>query len=274
MSRSIDTKRPQELTKAQRGHVDRHPELKLLVRTMEGLEAYALKTYKRSMRKLKGTPISDKYQRLKSDYRTKRRRLQKAYLEEVKNRYRKEQPAIDVQLQLNGAPIKTEDPDQGLVQDSLPPERVNAINSLFTFATSSQIEERKRRTMAINALTALCGVQEGSRCPPKEHSIPETKQQLATPPNSLSSSPAPEFIPTECKPTQCIFCIGDETLPTEKRFKTFHAHGDLKKHFSRKHLRYHPPEAPIDCPHPRCKLTLKNTMYLQNHAEEIHKTPT
>ena len=233
-----------------------------------------MKTHKKSIRKLKYTAIFDKYQRLKNDYRRKRRRFQKAYFEEVKDRYRKEQPAIDVQLQLNGASIKTDEPDQGMVWDSLSPERVNAINSLFTFATLSQIEERKRRTMAIDALIALCGVQEGSRCPPNEHFMSETKQQLATPSSSLSCSPAPESIPIKCKPTQCIFCIGDGTLSIEKRFKLFHSRGDLKKHFLRKHIKHHSANMPLDCPHPRCKINLNDIMHLRNHAEVIHMTPT
>ena len=145
-----------------------------------------------------------------------------AYLEEIKHRYRTEQPAINVQLQLNGMPIKAEDPDpdQGMMQHSLLPIRVNVINSLFTFATSSPTEERERRITAINALTALCRLQEGSRCPPKKYSKPETKQ-LTTPPNSLSSSPAPKSIPIVCKPTQCIFCIGDESLPAETVSRPF-----------------------------------------------------
>ena len=273
MSRSIDTKRPQELSKAQRSDVDRHPELKLLTQTIKGLEDYALKTYKSSIRKLNGTPISDKYRKLKSDYHKKRRRFRNAYLEEVKDRYKKEQPAIDVQLQLNGMPIKAEDPDQAIVQDSLLSERVNVISSLFIFATSFAVEERKTRITAINAVAALCRLQEGSRCPPKEHSVPETKQ-LATPPNSLSSSPAPESIPIICKSTQCIFCIGDESQPAEKRLRAFHARGDLKKHFLRKHARYHLVDAPIDCPHPRCRITFNSIKGLRGHAELIHKTLT
>ena len=115
MSRSIDTRRPQELSSAQRDYVDCHPELRLLVRTTEGLEENATKTHRKSIRRLKGTPIYDKYHLVKRDYRRTKRRLQKAYLQEIKDRYRKEQPVIDIQTQIKGAQIKIEDPDKEML---------------------------------------------------------------------------------------------------------------------------------------------------------------
>ena len=83
-----------------------------------------------------------------------------------------------------------------------------------------------------------------------------------------------QTIPIQCKPTQCILCLGDKGLSTEKRLLSFHSHGDMKKHFNRKHLRHHPDHQPIACPHPRCEATLTGKMHLQNHAEVVHKTPT
>ncbi len=95
-----------------------------------------------------------------------------------------------------------------------------------------------------------------------------------TPPSVLQPPCLSDSIPIECKPTQCIFCVGCEGLPTEARLKSFHSHCDLKKHFYRKHLRHHPDGQPIICPHPRCKATLKGKIHLQNHAELMHKILT
>ena len=80
LSRTIDPKRPQRLNKAQRDHVDRRPELKLLLRTIKGLEDHALKTYNKSIRKLKGTPISEKHRNLRRDLGNNKKRLRKAYV--------------------------------------------------------------------------------------------------------------------------------------------------------------------------------------------------
>jgi len=114
-------------------------------------------------------------------------------------------------------------------------ERVRIIETLFTFATSSSKEKCIRRVQAINAVTALCSLQEGRGFRRRQNSTSDIKRKKEGTPSTLSES-----LPLECQPTQCIFCLGDEGLPAEKRLWSFHSHGDLKKHFYRKHLRYHP----------------------------------
>ena len=131
-----------------------------------------------------------------------------------------------------------------------------------------------RRTKAITALNSLCRVQEGSRCCSTTRGKTDTKRQVITPPHFKFSTPEAEPDLRVCKPTQCIFCIGDEKLPMAKRLRAFYARGDLKKYFQRKYTRFHPQGKPIDCPHPHCKVTLDNIMHLRNHAERVHQTPT
>jgi len=126
-----------------------------------------------------------------------------------------------------------------------------------------------RRVQAINAVTALCSLQECRGFRRRQNSASDTKLKKESTPPTLSES-----LPLEFQPTQCIFCLGDEGLPAEKRLWSFHSHDDLKKHFYRKHLRYHPEDQPIACPYSRCEATLIGEMHLQNHAEAVHKTPT
>ncbi|KAL8800746.1 MAG: hypothetical protein Q9182_004951 [Xanthomendoza sp. 2 TL-2023] len=78
MSRTIDPRRPRKLTLAQQAEVDRHPE-------------------KRSIASMKGTLLYDHYRQTYQAYRNLRRRHEKALLTEVKERYKKEQPVIDIQ---------------------------------------------------------------------------------------------------------------------------------------------------------------------------------
>lgn len=70
--------------------------------------------------------------------------MRKALLSEVKERYKTEQPVIDIQQQLN----------------TFFAERVRAIDALFTFAKNPSGEECQRRVTAINALIALRRKQE------------------------------------------------------------------------------------------------------------------
>ncbi len=266
MSRTIDRRRPRKLEAAQKAEVDRHPEVRLLRRRLRSMKK-VFQDQKRTIVSTKGTPVYDEYQKAYRAHRNQKRRLEESLLKEVKARYKREQPVIDIQRQLKGLPLVDEETVKTAAYVFA--ERVRVIDTLFAFVTPSLEEECKRRVEAINALTALCNLQEGRHFRRRKPSSANTKLERDLTPPSLSDS-----IPMECKPTQCIFCLGCEGLPAETRLKSFHSHGDLKKHFHRKHLRHHPDSQPIVCPHPRCEATLKNKTHLQNHAELMHKTPT
>ena len=267
MSRTIDPRRPRKLSLAQKADVDRHPEVRLLRRRLKSL----LQTFqKRSIASMKGTLLYNRYRQTYQAHRNLKRRLENALFIEVKERYKKEQPVIDIQRQLQGLPAAEQENLQ--VAQYVFAERVQAIDTLFTFATSSTAEECQRRAAAINALTALCKKQD-SRGFRRRNADIKVKEEQTLP----SSSPPPNLSKTlkvECKATQCIFCLGNEELPDAKRLKPFASRGDLKKHFHRKHLRHHPIGQPIACPHPRCDVVFERTMYLQNHVEKIHKIRT
>ncbi len=269
MSRTIDPRRPRRLNLAQQAEVDRHPEVRLVRRRLKSL-LQTFQDQKRSIASAKGTPLYDHYRQAYQAHRNLRRRNEKTLLTEVKERYKKEQPVIDIQHQLKGLPVAVEESLQAA--EYVFAERVQAIDAIFTFATSSTEEECQRRAAAINALIALCKKQESQGFRRRKADIKAREEQtspsVSLPPN-LS-----ETLPVECKATQCIFCLGNEELSAADRLKTFVSRGDLKKHFHRKHLRHHPDHQPIACPHPRCKATLKGKMHLQNHAEMAHKTPT
>ena len=270
MSRTIDRRRPRKLNVAQQAEVNRHPEVKLLRRRQMKLKE-SIRDEHGPIVNMKGTSVYNKYRKAYYDFRNTKRRHEKALLNEIKTRYKREQPVIDIQRQLKGLPLLEEDTVK--VEDYVFTERVRVINALFTFATSSPENECKRRAEAINALTALCSLQEGRRFRRPERSTLDTKLVQRETPTAVAIQPSlSESLPIECKPTQCIFCLGQEGLPAETRLKCFHSRGDLKKHFHRKHLQHYPENKPIDCPHPRCRVTLANTKHLQNHVEVVHKT--
>ena len=260
MSRTIDPRRPRRLTPAQQAEVDCHPEVRLLRR---------IRDQKRSVAGRKGTPSYDQYQRAYRAHRNSRRRREKALLVDVKERYKKEQPVIDIQRQLKGSPVAERKAIK--TAEFVFVERVRAIDALFTFATSSTEEESRRRAAAIDALIALCKKQETQGFRRRKADI---KVEERTSPSDFSYSNLSENIRIECQDRQCIFCLGNEDLSADDRLKTFWARGDLKKHFHRKHLRHHPDDEPIACPHPRCDITFERKMYFQNHVEEIHKIRT
>ena len=149
ISRTIEPRRPRKLTPAQQAEVDRYPEVRLLQR---------IRDQKRSVAGGRGTLSYEQYQRAYWAYRNSRRRRKKAFLIEVKKRYKKEQPVIDIQRQLKGLPVA----EQKAMQTAryVFVERVRAIDALFTFVTSSSDKECQRRVTAIDALVALYQKQE------------------------------------------------------------------------------------------------------------------
>ncbi|KAG8531621.1 uncharacterized protein KY384_003252 [Bacidia gigantensis] len=196
---------------------------------------------KGSIASTKGAPLYNHYRRTYQSHRNLRRRHKKVLLTEVKERYKKEQPVIDIQRQSKGSPVLEQEALQ--TAEYVFAEKVYAIDALFTFATSSTEEECQRRVTAINALIALCKKQESQGfCRRRADIMVKEEQTLVSPPPSLS-----ETLPVKCKATQCIFCLENKGLPDAKRLKTFAARGDLKKHFHRKHLRHHPDGQLIAC---------------------------
>ena len=272
MSRTIDRRRPRKLDAAQRAEVDRHPEVRLLRRRQKTLSKFIREKHG-SVVSMKGTPVYDEYQNTYHAHRNMKRRREEALLQEVKARYKREQPVIDIQRQLKGLP--SAELEKAKAEDYVFVERVRVIDAIFTFATSSPEEECRRRVEAINALTALCRLQEGKRTRRLKPSASDSQPERdLTRPAVLHLPSLSDSIPIECEATQCIFCLGCEALPTETRLKSFHSRGDLKKHFHRKHLRHHPAGQRIACPHPRCHVDLGSTVHSQNHADLVHKTPT
>ncbi|KAL8799611.1 MAG: hypothetical protein Q9182_005762 [Xanthomendoza sp. 2 TL-2023] len=267
MSRTIAPRRPRKLNLAQQAEVDRHPEVRLLRRRLKSL-LQTFRDQKRSIASIKGTLLYSHYRQTYQALRNLRRRHEKALLTEVKERYKKEQPVIDIQRQLKGLPVAEQEALRAA--EYVFAERVQAIDALFTHARSSTEEECQRRVAAIDALIVLCKKQESQGFRRRRANIKVKEEQTSvSPPPDLS-----ETLPVECEATQCICCLGNEDLSVADRLKAFAARGDLKKHFHRKHLRHHPDGQPIACPHPWCDVTLDGAMHLQNHAEVVHQIRT
>lgn len=144
--------------------VHRHPRVQELLRMEMDLRAW-IKAQGRTVKSYEGTDIYEEYQRTKRAYESEFEYQKKALLKEIKKKFEKEQPVIDIQNQIHRLAIKEE---KDVAIDDLKdliPERVHVIDALFNFATSSPEEERKRRVEAINALVTPGHVQEGYRYP-------------------------------------------------------------------------------------------------------------
>ncbi|KAH7305388.1 hypothetical protein BKA65DRAFT_201867 [Rhexocercosporidium sp. MPI-PUGE-AT-0058] len=111
------------------------------------------------------------------------------------------------------------------------------------------VEEFRRRNAAIDAVAAYCHFQEGGavamlrgRPSTQRASLTpakETNPQLATAEAEKQAlRDAMLLVFTEERTTTCFLCLGEQSLPFEKRTYKFAKPGDLTKHFKRKHLAY------------------------------------
>ncbi|KAH9204046.1 hypothetical protein DL95DRAFT_529410 [Leptodontidium sp. 2 PMI_412] len=85
--------------------------------------------------------------------------------------------------------------------------------------------------------------------------------------------PASKF-PLVCEKTQCIFCVGNESLSYRQRTRKFRRASHMWDHVENIHLRDVPAEQRIICHHPVCKaegLILDGVILFKNHVATVHE---
>jgi hypothetical protein len=75
---------------------------------------------------------------------------------------------------------------------------------------------------------------------------------------------------TKKRTTTYFLCLGEQSLPFEKRTYKFASPGDLTKHFKRKHLAHIKEGDRLK--YKVCRIGLQHKQHLQNYAETVHGT--
>lgn len=115
----------------------------------------------------------------------------------------------------------------------------------MTFPETTLEKESQRRIAAINAVTAYCGVEEGTpyrrgpRGRPAKSDLPTATKAAKIAPSSLdiAVSQAILLIKTDKRPTRCFLCLGNPALMLRERVASYANPGSLSRHFLRKHVR-------------------------------------
>jgi hypothetical protein len=151
----------------------------------------------------------------------------------------------------------------------------------MTLPGTTVVEEFCRRNAAIDAVAAYCHFQEGGavampRGRPSTRKASPTPSKEANPQLAAAEaekqalSDAMLLVFTEKRTTTCFLCLGEQSLPFEKRTYKFASPGDLTKHFKRKHLAHIKEGDRLRCK--VCRMGLQHKQHLLNHAESIHGT--
>ncbi|KAL5325401.1 hypothetical protein ACEPPN_006526 [Leptodophora sp. 'Broadleaf-Isolate-01'] len=266
MSRSIDPRRPRELTTAQSKSVNRLPCILKLDRRVARLSI------------VRGCPgeenngEEDKYQKAVRRLRSEKQRQRRLLLADLVDCFKKEQPVIDSERQLSGKVVDEDTRDALERSEQLTPEHLLLIDAILTLPETSLENETRRRITAISAITMYCGVEEGPNPrrnqrgrPLKDESPPVIQVKEL---DALSK--AVQSIKGNKRPTICFVCLGNPSLTLHQRVVPFANPGSLSRHFRRKHVKKMEVGQFVDCMD--CQVRLKDRQELLVHAERFHGT--
>ncbi|KAH8787515.1 C2H2 finger domain protein [Hyaloscypha sp. PMI_1271] len=271
MTRWIDPGRPHALTVEQSRSVDNDRRLRKLL----ALRAKWSHRYKGAAMKQPG------YQSLGSAIVNLRQRLRATLLKQLRDKWDTEHPVDEVELQLAGLKFCDNPGISMPIIDEMPPIQKRLAETVMTLPGTTVVEEFCRRNAAIEAVAAYCHFQEGGAVamprgrPSTQKAGPmmakETNPQLAAAEAEKQAlSNAMLLVFTEKRTTTCFLCLGEQSLPFQKRTFKFASPGDLTKHFKRKHLARIKEGDRLRCK--VCQMGLQHKNHLLNHAESIHGT--
>lgn len=257
MSRSVDRRRPRQLTAEQSASVNEHPAVRSLIAQRERLRRARKDAVKHSQYKALGRKIN-----------RERQRQRHALLQDVKERWEYEQSVRDVEQQLAGIEPKDKFEE---VHDVLPSAQQELVDAMLAKPGLSLEEELRRRNKAIRAVTRYCGIEEGVMNPIRRKrqsgkDVPPGKSQPERDREVLEAAKVSVY--KEKRPKRCFKCVGNPNLPIQERVYEFGREGDVSRHFKRKHLQYIREGVRPSCE--LCKISLQDKMHFQRHALDVH----
>ena len=221
------------------------------------------------------------------ELRNEKQRQRNRRIRENLERYRNEQPVIDLERQLAGKLVDTKVMDTLEHKGFIPPQHLMVIDAMLTMPGTTLEAEYQRRINAIKAMTAFCPVEEGRPTPrpvqscrrpvPDDDELgPPVKRQrhLSENDTDFALHQAMETVRIKSeneRPTVCFLCLGNPSLPFKERITKHATPGSLTRHFLRKHVNHPWPARGIECN--VCGILLfERKADLLNHAERCHGT--
>ncbi|KAJ9133697.1 FluG domain-containing protein [Pleurostoma richardsiae] len=256
---------PTEIPRAELDKIDPDPDivsLSMRVRQM-------FLSIRREYRFIKRAPqiIRDEYRQLQRDLRNVEKNFRddmtRVYQDALRRRIHNE----ELERQLSGTAAADE--TEPVVQHQLE-ERNNLQAILCDFNMDLDWKRlTERKITAINLMVALA-----SR---REIRAPRPSPSCGPSPGDMASNVPPamkyEEIPLVLKRTQCIYCVGDETLSYRDRTRTFSRVSHMMDHVENVHLRREPVGRSFVCHHPDCKLLgdfLEDLDHFKHHVRTVH----
>jgi len=255
-SRMIDPRRPREASLQQLEQLRQDAGIQELRQHQKDLFDQIRDRYDYIYR-AKGLPIYDKYQYIKRDIDRLLKEKKRALKRQLQANYDAAAPMQDMLAQLAV--------DETLLFPVQPPsaslkyafeERARIAQAFFDPSSSPKGDRAFEQQIAIvDDLASLCTRQERRLRKPRQSwedniatSLSDDNTSDVDIKSECSESDASvecQF-PLQCRPFQCLYCIGDATLPLPERQHVFGSKHLLQRHFDRHH-RFLPGQS---CPFP------------------------
>jgi hypothetical protein len=146
-------------------------------------------------------------------------------------------------------------------------QRSRVAKDLFTLADDlDDAQFSNLRIQAVQNLVELCKLREIRPLDRLRIKCEEADQDE----KAHLTSDALDAQPLICGETQCLFCLGDNTLPDNVRSFCFSRVDVVRKHVQNSHLKYVAPDEHIDCPLQQCHAVLESVEHFKNHAGNVH----
>ncbi|KAL3429111.1 hypothetical protein BDV09DRAFT_200914 [Aspergillus tetrazonus] len=228
-----------------------------------------------------------KYNKSVRELRNEKQQQQNQQIRENLERYKNEQPVIDLEQQLAG---KLEDAKvMGALEwkGFMPPQQMLMIDTILSLPGTTLEAEYERRIQAINAVTAFCGVEEGrptrrttqscrGSLPDDEEFGPVAKRHQSSADDETEIALRQAMVSVRIdspsqRPQICFLCLGNPGLPLKDRLLKHSTPGSLTRYFLWKHVNPSWPAKGVTCTVCDGK-QLQQKSQLLNHAEVCHGT--
>lgn len=263
MLRTVNPRRPQELTTAQSSSVNKLPHIQDLIQKRDRLS----RRLGRPIERHKGTVRYKLYEKIKRELAGARQRARDKLLRDIQKKFDFEEPLREIKRQLSGIKISGAVSESLRANETVSPPHRRLISSLLTLPRKTLWDEMLRRTEGIDAVADYSLFEEGDTCRlPRDKrptaQVPQTvKMEVHVPPPLSQREIAVRAVVKDFRPKYCFICLDK-----------FSNHGGVTKHVKRKHLQYINSGSMIRCP--RCDVILESKMDLQSHAHRVHSTVT
>ncbi len=276
MTLTVDCDVPNKLCDEQSRKVANSTRVVQLSRMSKDLTKKLKKKYQFVRRAPPNDPLREKKKDVDAALHREKTNRRNRMLEKARKRHFRHADTATLEAQFADSSLAASDED---VKPPAPlqydiPERGEIVQlTCEPIADLPDHEKHARRIKALRARVALCGRQESRRSRPWSTQPPRKSMTAPkTYPENLEENMKDHY-PLVCKPTQCIFCLGDKRKSYEGRTFEYSRPNKMMDEVER-HLKTFASDDPIPCPHPKCKasgLVLPHVRVFKSHTAKVHK---